>query len=481
MKLENLKHDLPETPDFIHQMIVSEVDRQVKQEKTVKMRSTKRKHWSFGKIAAVAACAALAVSTIVYAGTSLYRIYTEKKGNYGVITIIEEEADQSITLPEQIPKLKLQPNYIPEGMEWKDDESKWCLDYTDGQGGFSFSVLLLDQPYNDAQMVDTNVVETETRSFGRYEGTYLRMNDLGTTGNIGYNQTFYLFCPEEYQILIANVSSNVSKEEAYRVMENLELTETGEMMETADVYGRWSNYVCPETEIEESQTFVQEDKMKTYTVGEAVSIQTTGEDENGETVFSSDITAVVDQVQVSDDLSLLKEERIPEEWKSAIGEDGKLVQNELSYIKKGDGVDTLDEIAFSEMENQKLVAVDVTYTNTGEMPLKHILYIASIMTAKQEAGAYKVYDFVLQPGEDYDYVSGKSVAAKTTMDYYDPAEDYGNGGNYIASLDPGESMTVRMAWIVNERELPDLYLDLATDGNGMEFVEDTQLVDIRQW
>lgn len=218
-----------------------EVDKQVKQEKTVKMRSIKRKHWSFGKTAAVAACAALAVSTIVYAGTSLYRIYTEKKGNYGVITIIEEEADQSITLPEQIPKLKLQPNYIPERMEWKDDESKCCLDYTDGQGGFSFSVLLLDQPYNDAQMVDTNVVETETRSFGRYEGTYLRMNDLGTTGNIGYNQTFYLLCPEEYQILIANVSSNVSKEEAYQVMENLELTETGEMMETADVYGRWSN------------------------------------------------------------------------------------------------------------------------------------------------------------------------------------------------------------------------------------------------
>ena len=125
------------------------------------------------------------------------------------------------------------------------------------------------------------------------------------------------------------------------------------------------------------------------------------------------------------------------------------------------------------MENLEL-------TETGEMPLKHILYIASIMTAKQEAGAYTVYDFGLQPGEDYDYVSGKSVAAKTTMDYYAPAEDYGNGGNYIASLDPGESMTVQMAWIVNERELPDLYLDLATDGNGMEFVEDAQLVDIRQ-
>jgi hypothetical protein len=66
------------------------------------------------------------------------------------------------------------------------------------------------------------------------------------------------------------------------------------------------------------------------------------------------------------------------------------------------------------------------------------------------------------------------------MKYYDAFKVYGNGGNYIASLAPGESVTVRMAWIVNERELSDLYLDLSAYGSGMEFNENTRLVDIRQ-
>jgi hypothetical protein len=66
------------------------------------------------------------------------------------------------------------------------------------------------------------------------------------------------------------------------------------------------------------------------------------------------------------------------------------------------------------------------------------------------------------------------------MDYYDAFEVYGNGGNYIASLAAGESVTIRMAWIVNERDLSDLYLDLSAYGSGMEFSEHTRLVDIRQ-
>lgn len=123
MKLENLKHDLPETPDFIHQIIISEVDKQVNKKNTVMIRPAKRKHWSFGKFAAAAACVALAVSTIVYAGASLYRIYSERNGTYGVITTIRPETDQSIILPDEISEVKIKANYIPAGMEWRDDQS----------------------------------------------------------------------------------------------------------------------------------------------------------------------------------------------------------------------------------------------------------------------------------------------------------------------------------------------------------------------
>jgi hypothetical protein len=476
MKLENLKYELPETPDRIHKMIVSEVNRQVNQENTV---SAKRKHRSFGRFAVAAACAALAVPTIVYAGVSVYHIYSEKNGTYGVRTTIETETNQGNILPDEVSGVEIQANYIPEGMEWTDDMK---LNYIDREGGFSFLTLLLDKQYADADIEDKDVVETETRTFGRYEGTYIRMNELDATGSVSYNQRFYLLCPDEYRVLVAYASDNVPKDDVYKVMENLELVETGEMIETAEEYSTWSNFVNTqiETSASEEITSISEDNLALHSIGEAVAVPMSGEDADGEWLESSDITATVEQVQIADDLSLLEEDRIPEEWKAAVGSDRKLEQNELSYIKSGDGVDTLDEIVSTKMENQKLVAVDVTYTNTGNVNLKNVLYSASTTTIAREAGVYTIYDYGTQPGDDYDYVSGKSVASKYEMNYYDVFDVHGNGGNYIASLAPGESVTVRMAWIVNERDLPDLYLDLSTSGSGTVFNENTRLVDIRQ-
>jgi hypothetical protein len=50
-------------------------------------------------------------------------------------------------------------------------------------------------------------------------------------------------------------------------------------------------------------------------------------------------------------------------------------------------------------------------------------------------------------------------------------EEYGNGGNYIESLKPGESIRVAMAWIVNESDLEDLYLNLNSDSGIYEFTD----------
>ena len=46
------------------------------------------------------------------------------------------------------------------------------------------------------------------------------------------------------------------------------------------------------------------------------------------------------------------------------------------------------------------------------------------------------------PGKDYDRVIWDGVAHIAEMTYYSVSEDYGNGGNYIVSLKPGESISV---------------------------------------
>ena len=69
------------------------------------------------------------------------------------------------------------------------------------------------------------------------------------------------------------------------------------------------------------------------------------------------------------------------------------------------------------------------------------------------------------------------------MTYMSVTEDYGNGDNYISSLNPSESIQVNMAWIVNENDLDNMYLNLNGDGAAFEFSESmlsVGVVDIRQ-
>jgi hypothetical protein len=132
-------------------------------------------------------------------------------------------------------------------------------------------------------------------------------------------------------------------------------------------------------------------------------------------------------------------------------------------------VNTQDEIVKTESMEQKLVYVTVTYTNQTEEEINHMLYIGTLMLMNHEDGTYRICNLQEQAGDDYDYVVGDSVADTAEMTYSSVSEDYGNGGNYISSLKPGESVQVNMAWIVNENDLDHMYLNLNGDGGAGEF------------
>ena len=82
-----------------------------------------------------------------------------------------------------------------------------------------------------------------------------------------------------------------------------------------------------------------------------------------------------------------------------------------------------------------------------------------------------------------DYSDLYRAVHTSEMTYYSVSENYGNGGNYISSLKPGESKQVNMAWIVNENELDHIYLNLNGEGGAYQFSDSTiktGLVDICQ-
>lgn len=484
MRLEDMKNSIPDTPEFIHNMIQTEVEKQIAETKIINVRRNKHRKVKTMRVAAAVAACVLVTSTAAYAGFRLYHMYLEQPGTYSVgIGINAEDSSGKINLPEKLHDIEIQANYIPEGMEWMD-EDHLVYPETPYNGGFSFSSVLMERDNLEQVMVDTGVVDSEETKFGEFEGVYLKYQDMEKDGS--FNQRIYLLCPEEYRVIIIYIGDDISKEEAFKVAENLSIIKKDTMFETQGEY-TWSELISPKEESQGDENLkiineISEQKLQVYGVGDKFEIVAFGEDGTGKSM-EKNISASVDSIQVADDLSLLDERELPKEWRNVVGPDEKLVENHLSYIKSGDGVNTLDEVVKTESVKQKLVLATVTYTNVSDSDINHMLYIGSVVTMKSEDGKYHIYNSQEQSGEGYDSIRGDGVARTGTMAYYSMKENYGNGGNYIASLESGESIQVEMAWIVNETDLDNMYLSLCSDGAAYEFSEEmlkTGLVNISQ-
>lgn len=466
MNLEELKNELPQTPDFIHEMIQNEVEKQLQDNSIIQI-SPKRK-WNATRVAAAAVVCVLATSTVAYAGTKLYHMYLEKQGKYSVAAKIESTGEgEEIQLPEKIHDIEITANYIPEGMVLQE-EGKWSYADTPHEGGFSVNSVLMDADDLSAVLIENGVVESEERSFGEYDGVYLQYQDLKEDKS--FNQRIYMLCPEAYRVLTIYIGDDITKEDAIKFAENISITKKDTMIETAGLY-TWSEFVNPEGEpVGDMNQEAEDSSLPIHQIGDEFTLKAFGEDEEGNWISADKISVCVDSVQIADDLKLLEGKDIPEEWKGAIDGNGKLLDNHLSYVKSGDGVDSVDQVVDTEDVKQKLVYTTVTYRNDTDTELHHMLYIGSIMLLKHDNGMYRVDNPFEQAGENYDYIMGDGVAHAAEMVYYSTKEDYGNGGNYITSLKPGESIQIEMAWIVNENDLKDMYLNL--NGNVFELTEE---------
>lgn len=403
---------------------------------------------------------------LVYAGTKMYNLYLEHKAQYSVATGISgDDCAKKIKLPKEIHDIEITAGYIPEGMEWMNKNRLRYAD-TPYQGGISISSVLMDKDDLGKTWIDKGVIESEELDFGDHDAVYVKYLDLKQDKS--FDSKIYLLCPEEYRVFTIYFGDDVTKEDAVKFVENMFITEKDEMIETKGLL-TWSDLVNPVTKNFKVENEIAEDKITITNIGNSMPIETIYENATGNTDMAEGISVCVDDVQIFDDLSIFGDNSIPEEWKDAVSDDGKLKPNNLSYVKAGDGETTLDKVVNEASVNQKLVYVNVTYTNNTDSELKYILYLGYLVTMKHENSAYRIYAPAEEPGAGYDYYMGDGVARIAEMTYSSAHEDYGNGGNYIASLQPGESTQIAMAWIVNENDLGNMYLSLNPDSGAYEF------------
>lgn len=474
MRLEDLKYDFPKMPEEMRTMIEKEVAKQVKTERP-QFRNGKR---AVGKTVAASVAAVMLLGSTAVAGVGLYRMQQEKVGNYGVnvsVTGNETTAGVKSEQPLVIPDVKMEVGYLPDGMV-KTEQGKYSFENALYQGGVSIAFFRMDQGDDQFEMQHGDVLSSEDFSVNGRKGVYLEYPHLSEE-EITFNQRIYVAFTDTHYVMEMFVGSDVSKEEALKIAKNISLVPTEDKSDEEFVVAQnWSDYLKGQEESQQqeeipAQVAVAKEEMKnTHAIGESFSI-------------SEGLTAKVSKVQVADDLSLLDPALIDEDFKNETDENGKLRPATIQYVKNGN-TESLSEVIKSREVPQKLVYATVEYTNTGDKELSEVLFMGGLARIFEDGTEMKMMSDYEEPedGAEWETAVNKGLSSFMEMSYYD-VHGGERGNNYIASIKPGETATVHMAWVVTEEELGKLYLSLDTYGGVYEF-SDSSLeigyVDVRQ-
>lgn len=445
-------------------------------------RSEKRvkKHFSFQKAAAIALAAAVCVGTTAIAANQLYRMRLEKEKEYQANVGISVDT----TLPEEVAEVEIKVNYLPDG--YALDPNKGINHYYKNPE-IADAGYMLGTPYliDEADpLIVLFAKDANTLQINGREAVYV--NQQNTSNEEWQNGTIYLVFEEVNRILTVEMWGYADKEELLQIAENVELVPTGKMTASADL-PRWSDLIAIQQEeqaenerllaelaAEEEQTLTANgEAMKNlHQIGDTFAVRSYA----GEGMDQTTLNVSVKDVQTSEDLTLLKkEELIPESWKKLVGEDGRLMPVTLDYVKEGDGTDTLDEVVRTEEKPVKLVYATVEYTNTGDTVAKDAWFFAGLLYLTEENGTYQVYQ---RTDDSYDYIVDENRSDDWEMGYYDVTGGERNN-NYIPEIQPGETKTVHVAWLVTEDNLDRMYMDFTGTCALTEEALETGLVELQ--
>lgn len=484
MRLEDIRYDFPEMPEEMRKMVEREVEKQVKTGH-IKL---KRRGKAAGRTFAASLAAVVLVGTTVFAGVGTIWMRRHPVGNHGVEVTMKEQGNQTTAAASEvieIPDVTMELGYLPQGMV-ETEKGKYSFENALNEGGVSIVFYRMDTGDAMFDMLHKEVVASEDLNVNGYQGVYLEFPKL-YEDMIAFNQQIYVAYTDVHYVMQMYAASDVPKEEALKIAESIRLMPAEDGSEQNLIHAwDWSSYLASEKDnikngqqSEEVRLAVSKEEMKnTHQVGESFSADQEGlEEQRGLTVKVSD-------VRVADDIGLLNPEYIDDDIRGEADAAGKLVPATIQYIKEGNE-DSLSEVVKEERVAQKLVYVTVEYSNTGEQKLSDVLFFGSLMRLAEDGDKMRIADrgsAQPQEGDEWTTVINRGLSDFSEMLYYD-VHGGERGNNYIAAIEPGETVTVHMAWLATEDELDKLYLNLDTYGGPYEFSDSSLamgLVDLRQ-
>lgn len=446
------------------------------------------KPWA--RAAAVACAVCLGVGGTAYAADALGLISLKPSAPHQVMLGIADDAtgNGAEPVPDTVDHYRLKLAYEPAGLTRDPDRTAAgapadgrCADFYSDDFLQSLRVSVLYHDTDEAFPVSYVAASETVDVNGR--ASALITNGYGPDNR--YLQLFIPF-PDEHRVVVVGATANL-RDEMLAVARGISL-------EPAGTVGReylWllSDFLTPAPSEDDAgdtaSLQASHDQMAhLHQVGDTFALPN-----DDAALFDRDdegtLEARVTDVKVADNLSALAcDEVIPDEWRAVANADGTLGNAAISFRTCGDGVNSLDEVVATRSVPMALVQANIDYTNTGDTALDDVLFFIGLLSATEGPGGWQVFDRASQvPGSD-EAVLGTALGTGE-MYYYDvngkKATDDPDAPNYIAHLEPGETATVSVAWLVPRDELGQLLLTLNSSGYCFD-EEALQLgyVDIRQ-
>lgn len=415
-------------------------------------------------IIAIAAAAAVvaAVPASVYAGTRIYNAYMEKPAEYQRDITIELGDDAETVQTNDGAAVvdsgtyKMSVGYVPEDLKFEH-----AAENADGNVcGFKYARYGTDD-WRSASF-DFFVIDNESRTFSETlknvtaESTYETDDRIVFISRLDKDfdkraEIWVAFKDTKYVAKILALQE-FTEDELKMMAEGLVLEESD--VEVASSYTTYTEYQeWLQAEIENSD--VSEPDFYKEHLGEMNLISI------GESFSDFDVDVTLDSITLQDTFDGITTDSIGREYDYSkyMNSDGTLADNIRTWYTKGDGVDTIDEVDYTETMSARIMVVNLTYENKGTEEIEYC--VCPGVRPIDENG-----DWLIENKSFDDRYAVDSLSALGYDDgFFSFSTDHENRKNNIVAFMPGEKAQVQLAFIVYDEPVADYYLCLDTYQN----------------
>lgn len=384
------------------------------------------------------------------------RAYLEQTAKYQItahIKVSDDEINSS-----QIMELSL--GWLPMGMKYMEDgpyAGKYHdIQNPDSERGITPWFLKLEDTKNPL-IEETNCADNYEEYTTEAGNKVMLIHRIQKDDNLLLHDVLWVVFEDTPYVAQLYVKG-LSDEEIKKLAEGLTLVPAEE--ETAEIYV--ANTEEEEIISEEQSVFeFQPQNLNLKTVGDTVY----------DTRNGRNVSIRIDNATLQDNFDGLTKNNIGKDmdFSKYLDKNGKIIC-ERSWIRHGNGINSLDETVKQDTIQQKVLILQMTYTNEG---------MENVCIGFNES-LFHIKDNNTINYFDWDTLEDLEIFHKTKNSLYSL---YSNGYSFsvqtehpfdaIPEVKPGESVIVQQAFLVDKDSLGNLYLNLVPEN-------DTPAIDIDQ-